>query len=184
MTEKSNKIDPKELKILSDILALVLEEQSGQSLNALEAIKNRARKNKVTGGALKNLFVALAPNPPKPPPRKPRNTASTAKSTDSSPSSRAQIAKLTDSLNRMDIELRTTKARNDAMKMRLFQIENAYIQLQETTTKIYGKRSLRAPLILAIFFCGLIIGIGGMVVYHAIPSGTPSENKYYLGQFR
>lgn len=48
--------DPKELKILSDILALVLEDQPGQSATALEAIKNRARRNNMTGGALKTCF--------------------------------------------------------------------------------------------------------------------------------
>lgn len=52
----SSPIDPKELKTLSDILALVLEEQSGESAAALEALRRRARHDHVTGGALKNLF--------------------------------------------------------------------------------------------------------------------------------
>ncbi|WP_408734744.1 hypothetical protein [Novacetimonas hansenii] len=60
----SDSLDPKELKILSDILALVLEDNPGQSENALAAIRTRARKNQMTGGALKNLFAAIAPNPP------------------------------------------------------------------------------------------------------------------------
>jgi hypothetical protein len=58
-------IDPKELKILSDILALVLEDNPGQSDTALQALRNRARKNSTTGGALKNLFQTIAVNPSK-----------------------------------------------------------------------------------------------------------------------
>jgi hypothetical protein len=51
--------DSKEIKLLSDILALVLEEQVGQSASALEAIRRRAQADRVTGGALKNLFVRI-----------------------------------------------------------------------------------------------------------------------------
>ncbi|WP_279379564.1 hypothetical protein [Asaia prunellae] len=40
----SGSFDPKELKVLSDILALVLEEQEGQSVAALNALRSRAKK--------------------------------------------------------------------------------------------------------------------------------------------
>ena len=55
--------DPKELKTLSDILALILDEEQGQSASALDAIKARARRNKITGGALKNLFQTITDDP-------------------------------------------------------------------------------------------------------------------------
>ena len=55
----SDRPDPKEIKLLADILALVLEDQAGQSSSALDAIRRRAAANRVTGGAIKNLFMRL-----------------------------------------------------------------------------------------------------------------------------
>ncbi len=52
-------IDAAELRLLSNIIALVLDEQAGQSAAALEALRRRAAGNRVTGGALKNLFERL-----------------------------------------------------------------------------------------------------------------------------
>lgn len=71
-------IDPKELKILSDILALVLEDQPGQSATALEALRNRAKRNATTGGALKNLFQTIAEDPEKQRPPAPAKHAPAA----------------------------------------------------------------------------------------------------------
>ncbi len=47
----------REMKILTDILALVLDEQPGVSASAVAAIKQRARAEGVTGGALKEVFL-------------------------------------------------------------------------------------------------------------------------------
>jgi hypothetical protein len=56
----SDQAEAKELKLLADILALVLEDQPGQSSTALDAIRRRANSSRVTGGALKNLFMRLS----------------------------------------------------------------------------------------------------------------------------
>jgi hypothetical protein len=64
MNAEPEQPDPHEVKVLADILALVLEDQPGPSTVALEAIRRKARQNRVTGGALKNLFQAIAANPP------------------------------------------------------------------------------------------------------------------------
>lgn len=58
MTQTS--IDATELRLLSNILALVLDEQPGASTAALETLRRRAAANRVTGGALKNLFDRIA----------------------------------------------------------------------------------------------------------------------------
>ena len=52
--------DPKEVKLLADILALVLEDQPGQSSSALDAVRRRAQASRITGGAIKNLFLRLS----------------------------------------------------------------------------------------------------------------------------
>ncbi|WP_242403354.1 hypothetical protein [Asaia platycodi] len=104
----SGSFDPKELKVLSDILALVLEEQEGQSVAALSALRSRAKKSGMTGGALKNLFVAIAPNPPaRAKPRATRTTKTTENSADTL-AARQQIVTLTNNLRQMDLELRNS----------------------------------------------------------------------------
>lgn len=52
-------IDAAELRLLSHIIALVLDEQPGQSAAALEALRRRAAASRTTAGALKNLFERL-----------------------------------------------------------------------------------------------------------------------------
>lgn len=55
----SEAIDPRELRSLADILALVLDDNTGQSVAAIEAVRRRARNGRVTGGAIKNLVLRL-----------------------------------------------------------------------------------------------------------------------------
>src|SRR5579884_3850705 len=53
-------LDPLEVKVLGDLLALVLEEQPGSAETALAAIRRRAQQEGISGGAIKNLFLQLA----------------------------------------------------------------------------------------------------------------------------
>jgi hypothetical protein len=50
------RLDEKRLKTLSDILALVLVDQPGESAAALEAVRRKAQQDGITGGALKDIF--------------------------------------------------------------------------------------------------------------------------------
>jgi TonB family protein len=61
----NEKLDPKEAKILADILALTLDDQPGASLTALQKIQQRARQDGITGGALKNIFSRVASDLPR-----------------------------------------------------------------------------------------------------------------------
>ena len=54
----------REVKILADILALALDDQPGASASALEAIKQRARHDGVSGGALKDVFLRVRSDAP------------------------------------------------------------------------------------------------------------------------
>lgn len=63
MDAEPQELDPREIKVLADILALVLEDQPGSSEAALEAVRRKARQNRITGGALKNLFQSMAAHP-------------------------------------------------------------------------------------------------------------------------
>ncbi len=53
-------IDAAERRLLSNIIALALDEQPGQAAAALEALRRRAAQDRITGGALKNLFERIA----------------------------------------------------------------------------------------------------------------------------
>ncbi|WP_428376227.1 hypothetical protein [Lichenicoccus sp.] len=162
-------IDPKELKTLSDILALVLEDQPGQSANALEAIRARARKNAVTGGALKNLFVAIAPNPPAPNPstqRAPRSrSAKTAAGPAEMQAARTRISQLTADLNRLDLELREAGSRNESMRAELNLTRRARAEAQQAMLQAHAESSRPRVLLLVLtLICGILVGIAGSAV--------------------
>ncbi|TLU73435.1 hypothetical protein [Lichenicoccus roseus] len=174
-------IDPKELKTLSDILALVLEDQPGQSASALEAIRARARKNAVTGGALKNLFVAIAPNPPAQAAPAPRTTRTrTPKATTGSPAemqaARTRISQLTADLNRLDLELREAMSRNESMRSELNLTRRARAEAQQAAIQAQAESRPRAMLLVLSLLCGVLVGIAGSaVVRDMMPARTTTD---------
>ncbi len=156
-------IDPKELKTLSDILALVLDDQPGQAAGALEKARARARANSVTAGALKNLFVAIAPNPPaaaKPAASRPRAPRAGSAAANEAQAARTRISQLTADVNRLDLDLRGASARIEALRSELHLTRQARAEAQAA---LAATRSL-APkkLVLALVaLCGLLIGVAG-----------------------
>ncbi|MDG6095522.1 hypothetical protein LOC54_10495 [Acetobacter sp. AN02] len=174
--------DPKELKILSDILALVLEDQAGQSEAALEAIRSRAKRNGTTGGALKNLFTAIAPDPPK-------SRASTTTRTRTTRSAagnaevqqaRQQIRELTEGMNRLDRELREARASNASLRAELFLTQQARAEMQ---TEFMNTRSSAGPRLLLItlsFIVGCATGIATTGLYNALWPARPVDKAIYL----
>jgi hypothetical protein len=175
-------IDPKELKTLSDILALVLEEQPGQAASALEALRVRARRNAITGGALKNLFVAIAPNPPPkaaPRPRAPRGAAA-ANSTDMQ-AARTRISQLTADVNKLDLDLRGASARIEALRTELHQTRKARAEAQQALVAVQSQTPKRVLLMLSAL-CGLLLGVAGtsLVTLLGHGSAAPVDNSVYL----
>ncbi len=63
MEPESDGPDPREAKIFADILALVLQDEPGPSAVALDTLRRKAQQNRVTGGALKNLFQSITGKP-------------------------------------------------------------------------------------------------------------------------
>ena len=176
-------IDPKELKTLSDILALVLEDQPGQSASALEAIRARARKNAVTGGALKNLFVAIAPNPPAQAAPAPRATRTrTPKAATGSPAemqaARTRISQLTADLNRLDLELREAVSRNESMRSELNLTRRARAEAQQAAMQAQAESRPRTMLLVLSLLCGVLVGIAGSaVVRDMMPAHTITDTS-------
>lgn len=180
MTEK---LDPKELKVLSDILALVLEDQAGQSAAALEALRTRARRNGMTGGALKNLFTAIAPNPPKRAPASPRPRASRASAgaTADVQQERLRVRELTESITRLDMELRTARASNAALKAELFLTQQARAETQSQLSAIKSSAQTRLGVVGLAFLVGCIAGVAGGELFHTLrPPPVHTSNAIYL----
>ncbi len=180
-------LDPKELKTLSDILALVLEDQPGQAASALEAVRARARRNGVTGGALKNLFVAIAPNPPArsaPRPRTPRGaSAGAAGATPGSATelqaSRARISHLSAEVSRLDLDLRGAHARVEALRSELHLTRQARAEAQQAllATQHAAPRKI---MLLVTALCGLLIGIAGTSAVMSFMRTEAMDNSHYL----
>ena len=176
----SGSFDPKELKVLSDILALVLEEQEGQSVAALSALRSRAKKSGMTGGALKNLFVAIAPNPPaRAKPRATRTTKTTESSADTL-AARQQIVTLTNNLRQMDLELRNSRARLESVRSELFQTQQSRAELQSKLLSKEARKPFSSILIWCGFAAGILIGIAGTQFIHSIADTPHMDRSVYL----
>ncbi|GAN87607.1 hypothetical protein LU298_01020 [Komagataeibacter intermedius] len=175
----SDTIDPKELKILSDILALVLEEHAGQSENALAAIRARAQKNQVTGGALKNLFAAIAPNPPKKAaakPRAPRTTKASAAAAKEIQESHLRISQLTESIRRLDTEIRDLKVDNSALRAELNQTRQARAETQAVLSSVVQSRPpVRRSGLLVAAAVGALTGFALTETWHLFMSPSPAQ---------
>ncbi|MCQ8240980.1 hypothetical protein [Rhizosaccharibacter radicis] len=174
--------DPKELKTLSDILALVLEEQPGQAATALEALRTRARRNAITGGALKNLFVAIAPNPPpKAAPRARASRATGAAGGADMQAARTRISQLTADVNKLDLDLRGASARIEALRSELHQTRKARAEAQQALLAAEGRTPKRLLLLLSALG-GLVIGVAVTSTVTLIGHGErqPTDNSIYL----
>ena len=174
----SGSFDPKELKVLSDILALVLEEQEGQSVAALTALRSRAKKSGMTGGALKNLFIAIAPNPP--PRAKPRARTTKAESGPDLLAARQQIVTLTNNLRQMDLELRNSRARLEAVRSELFQTQQSRAEIQSRLMSRDAKKPYFSMLIWCGFAAGILLGIAGTQFIHSIVDTPRIDRSIYL----
>ncbi|EHH67190.1 hypothetical protein [Gluconobacter morbifer] len=153
--------DPKDIKVLSDILALVLDEQPGQAQAALETVRSRARRSGVTGGALKNLFASLASDPER------RGNAEREKAL------RDQITRLEREERRLRVELRTAHQTLDRTQM------DKYVLQSELVTQRAYRPYRRMALIFAVG-AGLLSGIAATQFYHTLTRHTPVDRAIYL----
>ncbi|MCX2562804.1 hypothetical protein [Acetobacter thailandicus] len=172
--------DPKELKTLSDILALILDEEQGQSASALDAIKARARRNKITGGALKNLFQTITDDP---------SWRSSFKNTkaqtqDKSEEYLARLGQMRTTLNETSEEL--TATRNYTHKLHA-QLQYAISLRKETEMELAELITRRhypsRVMIFALFSAGLIVGAATAEILHVLlhtATHVVTDNARYL----
>ncbi|MCX2559905.1 hypothetical protein OQ252_00625 [Acetobacter farinalis] len=161
-------MDPKEIKILSDILALALEDQEGQSSSALEAIKARARRDGVTGGALKNLFQALAPQSERlNAARMARDDAQSRELENTVHTLRVQLHDRGEALNRMEHNLRIVRGNNESLRSQLYLAQTAHEEARSMLTmKMMDSNYPRLMIIFVAVVAGLLTGIAGTQLFH------------------
>ncbi len=134
----------------------------------------------MTGGALKNLFVAIAPNPP--PRAKPRTSRTTKPAENSADTlaARQQIVTLTNNLRQMDLELRNSRARLEAVRSELFQTQQSRAELQSKLLTREARRPYFSVLIWCGFAAGILIGIAGTQFVHSITDTPHVDRSIYL----
>ncbi|MCP9320254.1 hypothetical protein KBX73_10800 [Acetobacter persici] len=179
-----SQIDPKEIKILSDILALVLEEQQGQSVTALEAIKARARRDGMTGGALKNLFQTLAPDIDRlTAARKATDGAELRTLENTIHTLRIQLHDRGEILNRMEHNLRIVRNNNENLKSQLHVLQNAHAEATHRLgMKMMDSTYPRLMIIFVAVMAGLLAGIAGTQLFHLFYAAfhPVTDNARYL----
>ncbi|MBR2124459.1 MAG: hypothetical protein IJ934_04720 [Acetobacter sp.] len=159
-------IDPKEIKILSDILALVLEEHPGQSSTALETLRRRAKRNNTTGGAIKNLFQVLATNPSKAreassaSSRSRNSTRAKQQAASDTDTYRTQLQEMRESISRLDYKLKTVIAQNASLEHELDLTRQSRAELQSRIAGAELALSRKKRLIMTfVFLSGCVTGI-------------------------
>lgn len=174
-----SELDPKEVKLLSDILALVLEEQQGQAVAALETLRRRAQRNSTTGGALKNLFQVISADPSRAQPTDRRRSSTTrarAEKQEMPDSYRTQLREMADSINRLDRDLRSITAQNESLKAQLYLTQQSRAELQThlAAMQLSTARNPKPLMIVAALMAGLLAGVAGTEVFHTLrPSPLP-----------
>lgn len=153
--------DPKEIKVLSDILALVLEDSPGSAQNALDALRARARRNTMTGGALKNLFTSLASDP----------AISGAANRE---------ARLRQTITQLERDVRRGQDRIHTLQKTLSRAQMDTYALQ---AEIMTTRSQQPWRYVAIAFgvsAGLLLGIAATQLYHSLTDRPPIDRSIYF----
>ncbi|MBS1102305.1 hypothetical protein JK202_04625 [Gluconobacter sp. Dm-62] len=154
--------DPREVKILSDILALVLDEQPGHAASALERIRQMARRDSVTGGALKNLFITRIGTVP-------QNDASEREN-----GLRERISGLERRLSRSEADTRAAQTRLGRSQM-----DVSLLQMEIATTRM--QKPWRYVALVFAVGAGLLVGIASTQLYHSLTATmTPIDRASYL----
>nr|WP_294916425.1 hypothetical protein [uncultured Neokomagataea sp.] len=146
----SPQLDPRETKILSDILALVLDEQSGTSENALNALKLRAARSSITGGALKNLFTHLI----------------------HTNGDQHQITQLTQRLQKADESVYRAARQIESLRTALHNAQQEHAHLRHALSDKSSPFAWPKTTLIVTALFGLLLGIAGAEIIHTL-TATP-----------
>ncbi|QDH16414.1 hypothetical protein [Swingsia samuiensis] len=157
----ANSFDPKELKILSDILALVIEEPKESASNILDTLRLRAKRNSITGGTLKNIFIQLAND----------QTRQDFK---------RQNAQLISRIHKLERELESSKNTLRSFQSAFHQSQQKNSSLQNDLLAQRVQRSWRYVTIIIGFAAGLLIGVASTEFYHTLTDKSPVDRSVYF----
>ena len=126
---------------------------------------------------MKNLFVAIAPNPPAPrtaaAPR-PRAQRASAGGPELA-AARTRISQLTADINKLDLDLRHATARIESMRAELTLTRQARAQAQQSLSQISRDTRPRKILMTLCLICGVLVGIAGSSMFNAVAPGAHGQ---------
>jgi len=132
-------IDQKATKALADILALVVDENENVARSALAKLRQRAKQDAVTGGALKNLFNAVSSRPAslfQPPPRGPAvRYPTTGNAERDLASARETIGELTVRSMELTQELSAARSQMAGLMADMVSVRSAQAEAQQALKK-------------------------------------------------
>jgi TonB family protein len=161
----SESLGPKETKILADILALTLDEQPGQALAALQQLQQRARRDGVTGGALKNMFSRIASELPRAP-----QASQTGVNWFSTAEQRARIAA-------QEASISVLQQRFDMLQARFNQETELFEQQREEMAAAIRRATIKAALA-GLLIGGALVALAGVLLPKVPPIFTnPQANS-------
>lgn len=153
--------DQREIRLLADILALVLDDEQGQAEAALERIRQRAKQLPLTGGSLKNLFNILAETCQITDYESKDSAEPAAQTTEENSGTTKQIRNLEVCLENLSLEHRKLQSWFSAL-----QHENELLRHNHAQTRFL--KPLHRAAIAAALIAGLLIGIALAETFHAI----------------
>ncbi|MBV9785708.1 MAG: hypothetical protein JO264_18030 [Acidisphaera sp.] len=124
--------EPREVKLLSDILALVLSDEAGQAGAALEALRRKARQGRISGGAIKDVFLRIS-----------RSDAGSLEPTGDVgdwTAANLLIAQLRRTVRDDEQELAAERRNSRALEVGLLELRREFSELQERHAGVERKR--------------------------------------------
>ncbi|HTR18344.1 MAG TPA: hypothetical protein VMI52_15125 [Acetobacteraceae bacterium] len=158
-------MDEKAVKALADMLALVVDDNEHISQSALLKVRQRARQDGVTGGALKNLVSALATRSASPRPPEPRPAAERSPLYGALCAMQAQNGRLLETQAALRAENRQLRFSLSLADLRLRELRREYARLaQQAATAARGGPWRFGPLV-----WGPALGLlAGALLFHLL----------------
>lgn len=131
----ADQTDAHEVKLLADILALVLAEEPGQADAALQALRRKARQSRISGGAVKELFLRLSRD------QRPGATDHAEDTLDTA-AARLLIAELRLTVRKQERELALERDNARTLEADLYETRRRFTEVQEENVRALASRRI------------------------------------------
>jgi len=159
-----------EVKLLSDILALVLAEEAGQADAALQALRRRARQSRISGGAIKDVFLRVSRDARPDPADLPEDVRDWA-------TARLLIADLRRNLRSQGRDLAAERDNARALEASLYETRRRFTEVQEENVRALASRRIWAGSAFAFGALGVaLVALALPTLHRARPAAPPGAH--------